>query len=304
MEDKKFTIIVPAYNEEISIGKTLESLVNQYSEQAEIIVVNDGSTDNTPAIVRRFKNVRLINHNNNHGYGASLKTGINQASTSVLCFYDADDQYHSGDIHKLLEAFTNVDMVVGSRGINAFKDWYRVWGKLILHAIANFLVKQRIPDLNSGFRLVRRDVILKYIHLLPDGFSASTTMTMALLSRGYAVRFVPISVKKRLGKSQVKPLRDGSNTIKLITRIIMLFNPLRFFVFFGLIFICLGMGYGLLKVFTNNRLGFPVGALLIVLTGIISFIFGFLADQISELRLERFEKIDYARRNKKNKIYI
>jgi hypothetical protein len=116
---------------------------------------------------------------------------------------------------------------------------------------------------------------------------------MAFLSRHYDVRFVPISVKQRIGKSQVRQFRDGFATIKLILRLIMLFNPLRFFVSFGFLFIAVGMVYGTYKVFTNNQLGFPVGALLIVLTGMLSFMFGLLADQISELRLERFEKIDY-----------
>ena len=293
MKEKKISIIIPAYNEQKAIGKTLNVLVKEYSDVAEIIVINDGSTDETPEIIRQFKEVRLINHRHNHGYGASLKSGIHYATTDLVCFYDADDQHHSKDIQRFIQEIDNADMVIGSRGLSAFKNWHRAPGKLVLHFISNFLVQKNIPDLNSGFRIVKRDILLRYIHLLPQGFSASTTMTMAFLSRGYEVKFIPISVKKRIGKSQVKQLRDGFNTLKLILRLIMLFNPLRFFVPFGFMFISLGMLYGIYKVFTNNLLGFPVGALLIVLTGMFSFIFGLLADQISALRLERFEKIDY-----------
>ncbi|MFH2138236.1 MAG: glycosyltransferase family 2 protein [Candidatus Omnitrophota bacterium] len=293
MKKKKISIIIPAYNEQNSIGKTLEGLVKEYSDMAEIIIINDGSNDKTPEIIRQFKEVKLINHKHNHGYGASLKSGIHYASTDAVCFYDADDQHHNKDIERLIKEIDNADMVIGSRGISAFKNWLRAPGKLVLHFIANFLVNQKIPDLNSGFRIVKRDILLKYIHLLPDGFSASTTMTMVFLSRGYDVKFIPITVKKRIGTSQVRQLRDGVNTIKLILRLIMLFNPLRFFVSFGFISIGIGMIYGTYKVFTNNQMGFPVGALLIVLTGMLSFIFGLLADQISALRLERFEKIDY-----------
>jgi hypothetical protein len=153
------------------------------------------------------------------------------------------------------------------------------------------LVKQKIPDLNSGLRGFRKHIIMRYLHLLPDGFSASTTSTLIMISRGYRVKYTPIKVAGRVGKSTVRQLRDGMNTIMLIIRIITLFNPLRIFLPFSAVSTLFGIAYGIYKLLTVKQ-GFPVGGFLFIFLGVISFFFGILTDQISELRKERFEDIE------------
>lgn len=300
MNSPQLTIIVTAFNEEASIGSVVEGLVNCCGNFAEIIVVNDGSTDRTAEIVSAVNGrIKLINHRRNYGYGAALKTGIREASSEQVCFFDGDGQHNPEDVHRLYQASGNVDMVVGSRGRSAFLNLLRTPGKLILHILANFLAKRPIPDVNSGLRIVRREAITRYLYLLPDGFSASTTMTMIFMTRGYEVKYVDIRVKPRKGKSQVHQLRDGTATIMLILRILLLFNPMRFFLPCSTLFIFLGVVYGAYKLYDTGT-GLSVGSLLIIFVGLLSFIFGLLCDQISSLRLERFESIDGFRRYEKS----
>jgi glycosyltransferase involved in cell wall biosynthesis len=296
MNNPQLTIIVTAYNEEASIGSVVEGLTTCCGDFAEIMVVNDGSTDRTAETVSAVNgSVKLISHKRNYGYGAALKTGIREASSEMLCFFDGDGQHDPQDVLRLYQASGDFDMVVGSRGRSAFLNLMRTPGKLILHILANFLAKRRIPDVNSGLRLVRREAIMRYLYLLPDGFSASTTMTMIFMTRGYEVKYIDIKVKPRKGKSQVHQLRDGTATIMLILRILLLFNPMRFFLPVSTLFIFLGVVYGAHKLYETG-VGLSVGSLLIIFVGLLSFIFGLLCDQISSLRLERFESIDGFRR--------
>ncbi len=298
MNKPGFSIIIPAYNEGKALRSVLEDLTRMFADRAEIIVVSDGSNDDTAEIAKSFGMVRCFEHGRNRGYGASIKTGIKLASTNLLCLFDADGQHHFNQIKCLLDEYHGEDMVVGSRGVRAFRNLCRAPGKIILQFVANFLTGVHIPDLNSGLRLIRRDVILRYVHLLPDGFSASTTMTMVFLTRKYNVKYVPVTTRPRIGESQVRYLQDGINTIILILRIIMLFNPMKFFLTFSAFFVSAGLLYGVYKLFTNHQAGFPVGALLVVSTGVLSFVFGLLADQISQLRMERFEANDYLKKEK------
>lgn len=288
-----FTIIIPAYNEQGSIKQVLEELIQLYHNKAEIIVIDDGSSDNTTAVVRNFSQVRLICLKRNYGYGAAVKTGIIEASHELVCLFDADGQHNAADVQRLVNAIGSCDMAVGSRGISAFKNLIRAPGKLVLHVIANFLVGKRIPDLNSGLRVIRKDVLLAYLHLLPDGFSASTTTTMILLSRNYDITYVPIATARRIGKSQVSQIRDGYSTTMLIVRLILLFNPMKFFSWFSFTVVGLGSIYATYKlVQTGAQEGLSVGSLLIILSGVLSFIFGLICDQIASLRLERFENVN------------
>jgi len=291
MSEYKFSILIPAYNEELTIGTVLSDLQEKYKNIAEIIVINDGSTDNTSQIVMQYPHVRLITHRHNYGYGASLKTGVLEASTNIVCFFDADGQHDPDDIMKLYNKCGQVDMVVGSRGLKAFSNIHRAPGKLFLHLLANYLSGRKIPDLNSGLRLIRRDLIKNYLHLLPNGFSASTTTTMIMLCRNYEVLYENICVKQRKGKSQIKQIRDGHATILTILRTLLLFNPMKFFTPFSVFFCTIGFiysGYKLLDV----GLGLPVGGLLIIFVGLLGFIFGLLCDQIASIRLEKYEDPD------------
>jgi glycosyltransferase involved in cell wall biosynthesis len=220
------------------------------------------------------------------------------AKSDWLCFFDADGQHNPEDISRLLAACEQTDMVVGARRNAASLLWRRSLGKLVLHHLANFMAGRKIPDLNSGLRLVRREVIMRYLHLLPDGFSASTTMTMALIVRGYDVIYIPIEAKHRQqGHSQVRQLQDGGNTILLMLRIMLLFNPTRFFLPLSAAFFCVGTVYGIYKIFEVG-LGLSGGSLLLIFIGLFAFVLGLLFDQIASLRLEKLEDHTHFRRSK------
>jgi len=298
VDEKSFAIIIPAYNEESSIRMILDKVLKLYADKAEIIVVNDGSTDNTSAIVSEYPGIKCITHKHQYGYGAALKSGITSTDRDIVCFIDADGQHNSDDIQRLVDNIGEADMVIGSRGIRAYMNLIRAPGKYVIRVISNYLVGQKIPDLNSGLRAIKRNVILRYIHLLPDGFSASTTMTMILLIRRYEVNFIPIKTQRRIGKSEVRQLQDGFGTIVLLIRIIMLFNPLKIFLPFSIFSFSFGILYGIYKLVTFDGHGLSVGSLLIMLLGLFSFIIGLLADQISSIRQERYETIDSLNRFK------
>ncbi|MBL7197032.1 MAG: glycosyltransferase family 2 protein [Candidatus Omnitrophica bacterium] len=280
------SIIIPAYNEENQITKTIDDLKLHYSS-AELIVVDDCSSDNTFQILSD-REVNVIRHRCKRGYGAALKTGIRSAKNENICLFDADGQHNAKDIKRLLEHIDINDMVVGARERGSYVDPERIPGKKILNFVANFLMKQKIPDINSGLRIIKRTIIKKYIHLLPDGFSASTTLTLIMLSRGYEVKWIPIKVTKRIGKSSVSQLRDGVNVFLLIIRIMSLFNPLRVFLPISIFSTLIGIIYGTYKLFTVGTI-FPVGGFIFIFIGVMSFFFGITVDQISELRKERFE---------------
>jgi hypothetical protein len=182
------------------------------------------------------------------------------------------------------------DMVIGERGRSSFQHRRRRPGKWLLGMLARFLTGRRIPDLNSGLRAMRRDMITRYLHLLPDGFSASTTMTIAALKRGRPVVWVPITAGSPLGDSQVHVLRDGFGTVLLILRLITLFDPLRIFLPAAALFLITGFISGVYYFFYGSYGGgVSVGSLLLLVTGMLLFFSGLLADQIAALRLERYE---------------
>ena len=299
VDEKSFAIIIPAYNEESSIRMTLDKVLKHYADKAEIIVVNDGSTDNTSAIVSEYPGIKYITHKHQYGYGAALKSGITSTDRDILCFIDADGQHNSDDIQRLVDNIGEADMVIGSRGRRAYLYLIRAPGKYVIRVISNYLAGQKIPDLNSGLRAIKRNVILRYIHILPDGFSASSTMTMILLIKRYEVMFLPIKTQRRIGKSEVKQLQDGLGTIVLLVRIIMLFNPLKIFLPFSVFSFSFGVVYGIYKLVTMYGHGLSVGSLLIMLLGLLSFIIGLLADQISTLRQDYHEGVDAIKRFRK-----
>jgi glycosyltransferase involved in cell wall biosynthesis len=286
MENKmKVSIIIPAYNEEKGIEHTLQKLKGgNKKENWEIIVVDDASSDDTAKFASEM-GVRVIRHPYNKGYGASLKTGVRNAKNDIVVFMDADDQHNPNDISKLLEHIGDYDMVVGARSKTSYISFFRRPGKMLLSIIANYLMNMKIPDINSGFRAVKKEIIEKFIHILPNSFSFSTTITLAAIKGGFNVRYVPITTYKRKGKSVVNPIRDGINTLLLIIRIVVLFNPLKIFFPVSFFLFALGMGY---LIFALIFLGFhiPSGAILLILSSMIIFFFGILADQISAFRME------------------
>jgi glycosyltransferase involved in cell wall biosynthesis len=284
------TVVIPAYNEASAIV-TVVTQLRQLLPDVDVLVVDDGSNDST-FTAASSTGVKVIKHARNLGYGAALKSGIRAAQTPFVAMFDADGQHRPEDLAEMLQLAPRCDAVIGARTGGSHQVNSRKPGKWVLGKVANQLVGQSIPDLNSGMRIIRRNVILRYLHLLPNGFSASTTTTICLLQRGYDVTFHPIRTRERVGKSTVKQLRDGFNTVFLMIRLIVLFNPLRFFLPPSILLVVSGLIYGLSLALIRGH-GVPTLALLMVMTGLIATMFGLLADQISSLRKEMFEKDRY-----------
>lgn len=291
MKPETISIIIPAYNVEGSIGSVLDGL-RAWRERAEIIVIDDGSTDRTAEIAERA-GVRVIRHRVNKGYGAALKTGIRAARGDVIVMMDSDGEHNAAYIQALLDAMPENEMVVGARGKGSHAPLLRRPGKWILGKVANYLAETNIPDLNSGLRAFRKDIVLRFMPILPNGFSFTTTLTLAFFKEGYNIAYVPITTTPRVGKSTVNPIRDGMNTLMLIIRIIALFDPIKVFLPMSIALFLIGVAYwiasGVYRYASNIVPAFhiPTGAMLMMLSAVIVFMFGILADQVSAMRRDR-----------------
>ena len=203
------SIIIPVYNEQQIIGETITELIkimDGYTYQYEIVVVNDGSKDKTGEIIKKVKHGKMhyIEHAQNQGYGASLKTGIHQALYEYVLIIDADGSYPPEHIPVLMDSIANNDMVVGARtGKDVKMPLIRKPAKWFINKLANFLVAKTIPDLNSGMRLMKKEIVQKFLKILPNGFSFTTTITLAMLTNDCKAKFVPINYYKRKGKSKI-----------------------------------------------------------------------------------------------------
>ena len=286
-QDFDVSIVIPAYNEEKAIATTLDAVkgaVSSSSRRYQVIVVNDGSRDRT-AEEAASRGVQVVSHRRNRGYGASLKSGTLAARGDVVLFYDADNQFDPADIERMITELGDMDAALGARTQGSHAPFSRRGGKKLLGWLANYLARTRIPDLNCGLRAIRRDVLLDYLHLLPNGFSASTTTTLVLLKEGHDVKFVPITVKKRIGKSTVKPLKDGLDTALLIVRLTTLLDPFRVFGPVAALFFVGGVVRG--AYYIKYGSGLSTAALFLLVSSVIIFFFGLLADQVASMRRER-----------------
>ncbi len=240
----EISVIVPAFNEEKSISETISRLKSTLKDlKYEIIVVSDGSTDKTREIIeKKYDDVVLINHRTNKGYGASLKDGIRVAKYEWIAITDADGTYPIHEIPNLLKYADNYDMIVGARIKKGAKiPAIRKPAKWMLNQLTNYLTKTKIPDINSGLRVFRKDIAQRFESLFPDGFSFTTTITIATLANGYDIKYVPIEYYKREGKSSISPLRDFVGFTQLIVRIVLYFKPLNFFIPVSLFFLIISM---------------------------------------------------------------
>lgn len=286
---KELTVLIPAHNEEECIEHCLREL-SQTVPEAKIIVVNDGSTDNTATRASQVDRVKIIHHRRNRGYGAALKTGIRQTTTPYVMWFDADGQHLPGDIFDLVRPVINgeVDAMLGQRTKGSAFSVRRMPGKWLLRIFSQIVARQRIPDLNCGFRCFRTGTLKQYLHLLPDGFSASATSTLIMIKRGYRIGFLPIKSQERVGQSTVRIFRDGFKTLGLILRIMLLFDAFRFFAICALGQIFPAIVYSFYK-FKTVGLGLPPLGVLVIISGILTFFMGLISSQISEMRQERFE---------------
>jgi glycosyltransferase involved in cell wall biosynthesis len=279
------SVIIPAYNEAPGIAAAIQD-VRAVVPDVEVLVVDDASTDGT-AEIAAAAGARVIRHRANRGYGGALKTGIRAARGEVVVLFDADGQHQARYIPALIEMLDDHDIAIGER-TNALRvAGSRLPGKIVLRWVVNLIAGTQIRDINCGFRAARRAELAHILPLLPDGFSFSTTSTLAYLKLGRSVGFLPIETRKRVGQSTVNPLRDGYRTIMLIVRLMALFDPLQVFLPIAMALGGLGLMYGIITALVQGK-GIPVGAMVLITTGVVSFLLGVVCDQISALRLERY----------------
>lgn len=280
---KKLTIVIPAFNECKAIAKTVSELKARFPK-AEIIVVDDGSSDGTADQVKTNKQTRLLQHTINRGYGASLKTAMKASNRDYVAWFDADNEHRVEDLERIVARLYNANFVavIGERQKRS-PSIIRHAGKLIITMLGRTLNIDIGEDLNCGLRVFKRQIITRYLSLLPDGYSASMTSLIIMLERGYPIAFEPIDTNKRIGKSKVQ-LIDGMRTILLLLRLVMLFAPLRIFVGTGTILLTLGFSYSLV-IATTFWTGVPIMGAVLIIIGVLIFLLGLLADQISQIRM-------------------
>jgi len=283
----ELSIVIPAYNEEEAISSWYEEMVKflgLIDINHEILIVDDGSTDRTAEIANKLKDARLIRHQVNRGYGAALKTGIAEATGNFVLIIDADGTYPAAEIPRLVSLMTNYDMVVGARtGQSVVIPLYRRPAKWFLSHLANYLSGTNIPDLNSGMRIFKRQVARRYFGILPNGFSFTTTITLAYHSDGLAVKYVPINYRRRAGSSKIKPFRDGFNFILLIVRSITYFNPLKVFIPVASGLLLASIFIAIYSILILGRF-MDVTTLILIIAAFQTGMFGMLADVVVRSR--------------------
>lgn len=277
------SVIIPCYNEAENIGNVLEELIPFMKNTGipyEILTINDGSSDSTEAVAGLIRGHHLINHPENRGYGASIKTGVRHAQLDWVLWYDADGQHKPEHLIDLLDIAADEHMVVGARTKDK-SPLLRKPGKWLLNKIANYLVDTKIPDLNSGLRLVYRDDFKKFEHLYPDGFSISTTITLSFLKGKIPVRYVPIDIVRRAaGKSMVRPV-EALRMFSLIFRIITLFSPLRVFMPLTILTFLLTLVSLFHDIYNSNLTDATV---VLFLSTLMMFSFGVTLDHVAAIR--------------------
>lgn len=276
------SIVIPAYNEEGAIGQVIDDVkkvMDGADYQCEIIVVDDASTDKTQEIALS-KNVKVIRHTINKGSGAARKTGVLNAKGDVIVMLDGDGTYNASDIPRLLSFFPEYDQVNGARtSEQGTLKFLRVPAKWFIRKLACYLTGIEIPDLNTGLKAFKKDIMKRYLWVVPDGFSCVTTMTLAFLCNGYSIKYISVDYKKRVGKSKFHPIKDTNQYIQTVIRMVMYFNPLKIFLpLSASIFI-----FGVLKTlydwfFVVKRM--QASDIVIIMTAIIVGVLGLISDLI------------------------
>jgi glycosyltransferase involved in cell wall biosynthesis len=277
---RELSVILPAYNEEESLGALLDQIDQVLQGQGikrEVIVVDDGSSDNTPDIARK-KGAIVVQHEVNQGYGAALKTGVRQSRYGDLLIIDADGTYPPEAIPALLERFSDNDMVVGVRGRQeASLVRLRRTAKWALRALASYCAGVRILDLNSGMRLLKKDLVLSYFHLLPSGFSFTSTITLALHCNNHRVAYVPITYYPR-GRSKFLPVRETVRILRQIIWTMTRLRPLKVFLPVSLFSLVPGLYVTVFQLRAGNAVS--ILPLLCILGGVLLGISGLTANWV------------------------
>ena len=284
------SLLIPVFNEKESITETIAKAHDVFSrmgEEFEILIINDGSTDGTQEILNNVNtpNVHILTHPENKGYGASMKTGIRRAKGDLIAITDADGTYPIVDFPKLLSAFReqDADMVIGARTKKGAQfHWTRVPAKWVIKHLVNSMSGRKIPDNNSGMRIFKKPMAEEFMHLYPQGFSFTITITLAAITSDYNVIYVPIDYFKRQGTSSMSSglngLKHFFNFIGLIIRITTYFRPLKFFVWPANLLFFGGIAYIGYTIKMSSNVS--DAGMLMILTGIQIGLFGLLAEVV------------------------
>ena len=285
------SVILPAKNEAHNLQALLprvQAMLTGVNRDAEIIVIDDGSTDGTRQVCEAH-GVRVISHPYSSGNGAAVKTGARAARGEVLAFMDADGQHDPELIPRLLDKLDEgYDMVVGARTAQAHAVAHRFAANAFYNWFASWMIGRPVPDLTSGLRVARSERFRRFLYLLPNGFSYPTTSTMSFFRSGYPVAYVPVPVQRRVGRSHIRLLRDGLRFLLIIFKIGTLYSPLKLFVPISAAFFMTGLGYYLYTYVTTNR--FTNMSALLFVTSILVFVVGLLSEQITLLNFKDSDK--------------
>jgi len=291
------TVILPIYNEAENLEKLIVDIIGTLENCGitfEVMAVNDGSKDNTLTILKSLqqkypKNLRIASHVVNKGNGAALRTGIRHARGDIVVTMDADGQHNPKDIVELVSHIPPFDMVVAARTKGYQGKWHRNLANRLYNGLASWLTQIEILDLTSGFRAIRRAAVSHFLHIYPSGFSAPTTITMALLKAGYNVTFIPIEVKPRAkGKSKINLFHDGGRFITIILRVIMLYDPLRIFIPATITLLLLGIITMIIGIIVAQRLVVPGSSIVLFMSSLMIFLLGLVSSQISNATIFYF----------------
>ncbi len=281
------SIVLPCLNEAPNLIALLPKL-KQAQPHAEILVVDDGSTDESAEICQQH-NIRVISHPHPLGNGAAIKAGAREAQGDIIVFMDADGQHQPDDIQRLLSKLEEgYDMVVGARQSHTHASTKRLIGNTLFNKLASLMTGHKIDDLTSGFRAVRAKHFKKFLYLLPNGFSYPTTSTMAFFRSALPVTYIPIQAGKRDGKSKIKLAKDGLRFIIIILKIGALFSPMRLFLPISAVFFLIGF-INHINTYINSN-SFSKGSLLMYVAGIFIFLMGILSEQISSLHYRNTDR--------------
>ncbi len=281
-DPRQVSVVIPAMNEAEAIGAVIDDL-QAIASWHEIIVIDDGSTDDTAARAEAA-GARVIRHPYNKGNGASVKTGIRTSTGEFVIIIDGDGQHKPADAVRLVSKLGTFDLVVGARSGATQAGSIRRLGNNLLNGLASFLADRTIPDLTSGFRAARRAHLLEFVHLLPNGFSTPTTTTLSFLRAGYNVTFEPVEARSRVGMSKIRLSRDGPKFLLIMLRVMTIFSPLRVFLPISAAAFVLGAGYAVWTVATQSHV--TNSSVLLIVLSVIVFLVGLVSEQIAALRAD------------------
>jgi len=284
-QQEGFSVLVPAFNEEDCIEQFLQDLVlalKDTDRKYEVIVIDDGSTDRTYSIASKFHDIKVVRHPYNKGYGASVKTGVQEAKEETIVTIDADGQHDPVHILEMLKLMGEYDLVAGAR--HGFISGRRGFGNKFFCWLATYLSNIKVPDLTCGLRVFTKEKFAEFAHIFPNKSSLPSTTILSFAITGYNIKFIPIKDQPRTGgKSKVTIVKDGMRFTGLILRMISLFNPLKIFMPISIFLFFFGFLWSL-RAYSMTETISSLGTM-IFLSGALVFVFGLLADQLAAIRL-------------------